>query len=199
MKQINIYTKSCDKYRIFSTKQFSIHDLSVQLQRYNPYIQVIALWLSEEQPELNANNETWKILSLEELDSDLEQISGSGEKIDILYTKNLTELLENFNYRTALTMYYVNCLFYGIYPKKNPFYGVKMNGELPEDVAARLDIKRFPAFVRNEDNPFFYFSDILLYFDGRKIERMYRGEEVKGYIIEACRYKNNISNTSDNE
>ena len=199
MKQINIYTKSCDKYRIFSTKQFSIHDLSVQLQRYNPYIQVIALWLSDEQTDLHANNETWKSLSMEELDADMQQIDGSGDRIEIIYTKDLQEFLKTYNYRVALTVYYVNCLFYGDYPKKNPFYGVKINEWLPEDIALRLNVKRLPAFVKNEENPFFYFSDILLYFNGRKIERMYCGEEVRGYLLESCRYENNLLNQSDND
>lgn len=199
MKHVNIYLQSNRKYRIFSTAQFTIRDLIVQISRYNPSVEAIAIWYSESPLELNANNEKWKSLSEEELLADVEQINESGNRIELLHSNDKSSYLKRYDYRTALNVYFVYCLETGTYPIKNPFDGVKISGKMPRNISSRIAINHFPAFLKDDENPFYYFSDILLYYDGRRVERTWRGEPIKGYLLTCSRFDNNELNQIHND
>ena len=185
METINIYVWSAGMYRLFQTNQFTIHAISVHLQRYNPNIQVKALFYGNIK-NLNANNTKWQILTYSQVEEDFQKI----KPIQTNTTDTLAELLQKYDYRTALNVYNVNCLEYGIYPKKNPFKGVKIECSIPTDVTDRIRIFRYPTFIQDEKNPFENNSDILKHYDGKRMERLWRGEIVKGYYLTGCRYTN---------
>ena len=109
---------------------------------------------------------------------------------------SLEDMLESFDYRTSMNVYFARCITRSEYPKENPFSNVVFKKQMPINIG----VKRLPAFLRDEENPFYHYSDILLYYTGRRIERYWRGEKVKGYLLETCRFRgNNWEETGANE
>lgn len=199
MQKISVLIKSGDFYRIVTTNSFNLQGTAVQIHRYNPVTKVLRLWYGEIPDGMNSTNLNWKQLSDRELAQDLLKIDREPLNFPLPEKFDLQHLLNDYDYRTALNVYYCGCLTNNEYPQENPFAKVKMNGKMPEDIARMLNIKRLPAFVRDEENPFYYYSDILLYFNGKRIERLYHGNMVKGYLIDECRFENNYGRLGDNE
>lgn len=202
MTQINIYTKTANKYRIFTCKSFSIRGFAVQIVRNNPDILVLSFWYGDVPDQMHANNQQWEILSFQQAEQDLEKIRQSSPQnypFDEYYIHTLADLLEKYDYRTAQNLYFCQCLNTNEYPKENPFSGVRFDKPMPTDISSRLQIDHLPAFLKDEDNPFYHFSDILLYYTGKRVERLFRGDMVKGYILETCRFNNDVTEDDDDK
>lgn len=200
MQKINILIKSGEYYRIVTTKNaFTLQGTAVQIHRYNPVTEVLRLWYGEIPEGMNATNQNWSHLSDGELSQDLQKIDEEPLNFKLPNTYNLQHLLNDYDYRTALNVYYCGTLTNNQYPLENPFAKVKMNGRMPDDIARMLNIRRLPAFVRDEENPFYHYSDILLYFNGKRLERLYMGDMVKGYLLDECRFENNYGRLGDND
>lgn len=199
MQKISILIKSGDYYRIVTTNSFSLQGTAVQIHRYNPVTTVLRLWYGEIPDGMNTTNLNWKLLSERELAEDLHKIDGEQLNFPLPENYDLQHLLNDYDYRTALNIYYCGCLSDNLYPQENPFAKVKMNGKMPEDIAQSLPIKRLPAFLKDEENPFYYYSDILLYFNGKRLERLYMGDMVKGYLLDECRFENNYGKLGNND
>lgn len=181
MEQINILVQSGEYCRLFTSKtSFSIRNIITQLRRYNPIAKVIAVWYGDETPEY-ANNQIWTILPYNYQQPYFNRIDTSEEK---------PEYLQKYAYRSAVNMWYCQCLNNGKYPGLHPFSGVKRNGVLPP-LLSKFSEEHYPLFVQDKDNPFIAKEDILSHLDGYRVERMINGYEVAGYVIDNNRYSTN--------
>lgn len=177
MEKVNILV-STEKYcRQFSSQTFSIRNLITQIRRYNPTAQVLGLWFGDFQPHF-ASNEEWKKLPSSWRIPDSISIPNNDKKED---------LLENHTYREAVNLAYARCLNNGQYPKLHPFKNVHRSGNLPAELA-QYENAHYPLFITDDQNPYETKEDILLHFDGYRIERKVNGYDIEGYLIDNKRY-----------
>lgn len=188
---VSALVRSGDKWRVFITSaSFTIRPLVVYLQRYNPDFEIVAVKYGYFPSGIPACNTQWTKLSNSEALSMTERIA-----IDDVFKKPLDitnlkpYLLENYPYRKAINLWYWFVAEHAIYPGKNPFKGVKVSN-VPEWLRKQVGNCEFLTFLSDEDNPYIEKADILKWYDGRPIERMYNGQKVKGYILTECRQDN---------
>lgn len=183
MQQFNILVRSGDFCRKFTTKTFSVRNLITQLIRYNPFAQVVCVWYGTNEP-----------LIIKGVFSNDEWIKIPEDMYFVNHLPSIPEdkegLLNQYDYRTAVNMSYVIDGNRGEYPKLHPFKGVRLSGQLPEELKQYEDA-HYPLFVSDKDNPYVNKEDILLHLDGYRVEKMVNGYDVEGYIIENNRYSTN--------
>lgn len=177
MEAINILVKSGNHCRQFTTKTFSIRNLITQLRRYNPSADVLCMWYGDSKPFF-LSNEEWKKFPIQWRVPNSIYIPSDNDKVS---------LLENYDYRTAVNLAYARCLNVGTYPKLHPFKNVTLEGELPQELAQYEDA-HYPLFITDEQNPYDAKEDILLHFDGYRVEKKVNGYDIEGYLIENKRY-----------
>lgn len=176
---LSIIVECHQKFRIFSTSRFSFHPIIQHLQRYNPDHVIICLVSGAIQIE-KLNNDEWNELDYTAVDNIL-------TTLPVLWTANQTisksELLEKYSYRIALNIAYLQDDAAGIYPSLKQFDGVKITK--PQGVTK---LPPLPVFLADEDNILTQPEDILKFYEGKKVQRYYRGEQVSGYIIRKPRW-----------
>jgi hypothetical protein len=113
-------------------------------------------------------------------------------------------LLENFQYRKALNLWYIYAAKNKIYPSKQPFTGVQVTA-VPDWIINDIGICEHPTFISDENNPYISKEDILKWYDGRRYDRMINGYKAEGYLLEKIRIEipktdeNTTDTTDDNE
>lgn len=176
---LSIIVECQQKFRIFSTSRFSFHPIIQHLQRYSPNHVVICLVNGEVQID-NINNDQWNELDYTAVDKIL-------QTLPILWTGtqqiSKTELLEQYSYRIALNIAYLQDDVNGIYPSLKQFDGVQINK--PQGIK---QLPPLPVFLADEDSLLADKWDILKYYEGKRVERYYRAEKVEGFIIKSPRW-----------
>lgn len=200
--KISLLVQSGEFYRVFETESFSIRPAVVHLQRYSSNYKIVAVCYGDFLG-CPADNKNWKRC----------KITGVYYRGDIIYLprveKNPTQqaierskawLLQNWDYRTAVNMWYVYAATNNIYPSKTPFAGIAIDGEfspVPTELYNILGRCERPRFLPDNANPLPEKWDVLRWYEGRRIERMINGEKVEGYLLRGCRIKDN--STQGNE
>lgn len=177
MQQINILVQSGEYCRLFKSKTFSVRNIIAQLARYNPIAVVLTIWYGTEEPEY-ANNQEWTLLPDNFQRPYFIQIDSSNEK---------SIYLQKYAYRSAVNMWYCQCLNNGIYAGLHPFSGVKRDGVLPPELS-KFNEEHYPLFIQDKDNPYIAKEDVLSHLDGYRFEKKINGYDVQGYVIENNRY-----------
>lgn len=168
---ISVLVQSGDYFRIFTTTSFSCRALVTLLWRYNPNYQILAVKYGE----FACDCPRWE--------KDYEMCEEDGLlPINERYTRE--ELLRNFDFRTAVNLFYIYCSQDGKYPAKSPFKGVKC--WTPEEFA--FVVHERPIFVPQEQC--FEGDDVFKYYDGKWIERWMNGEKRSGYYLTEARITN---------
>ena len=196
MKQystISIIVKSGDNYRVFTTESFTIRPAVNILQRYNPDYSILAVKDGEFPEGIQADNTGWTNMAPLEADTMMQMAEMSGVyEIPADRWNYRRMLLENFPYRKAMNLWYVHCAKNGIYPSKQPFKGVY--ADVPEWVKKEIGTCEHHTFISDENNPYIDKSDVLKWYEGRRIEKMIGGHSVQGYLLTKIRERNNMEN-----
>ena len=192
---MSVLVRSGEYWRVFTTESFSIRPIVNHLQRYNPNYTIIAIKYGYFPSEIIPNNTSWQKLTNDEEMATL-NIVMEEEIFNITPSvPNLkTHLLEHYPFRTALSMFYRYAAERAIYPSKSVFRGVEVS-DIPEWLIAQMGRCERLTFVSDTDNPYIEKSDILKYYDGRRIERMINGQKVSGYLLDNPRIT--IENNKD--
>lgn len=183
IQSISFLVESRGYYRMMTSNVFSIRNLVLQALRYNPYIRIMAIGYGV--PTMtHSNNKEWLKLDNSQVHEDISRLK------QIPYPKDFSKeyLLTNYDYRSAVNLYYVWCANNRIYPIKNPFKGVKIDDVLPDLLAEKYGYIKFQTFVQDEANVFENKANILNYYEGQRVDRMWRGNKVSGFILTKCRY-----------
>lgn len=192
MKQyspISVLVRSGDNWRVFITKSFSIRPITNYLQRFNPNFQIVYVRYGYFPTEIRPSNTGWTLMTDEEVMTMIDIVVEDEMFDPIPSVSNLKEyLLSNYEYRTALSMYYINCTNEGIYPSKAPFVGVKCES-VPADIYGLVgDCDRL-FYIADHQIPLDNACDILKWYEGKRIERRINGVMVQGYLLSAPRFK----------
>lgn len=177
-KPYTIVVRSGEKYRAFTTQQFSVRAFVVALQRYNPDFQILDAYDGENYDERITNDE-WKTIEGEYRPKNNMSTLTCYAGIDG-YIRNAA------NYRDAITCYYLWCAKEGIYPVKRPDKGVERR-PIPEELMEKIEPKLIRGgnlyFLKDADNPFDRKEDVLLFYDGRRYTATRDAESIDGYIL----------------
>lgn len=166
---ISTLVRSGNKYRIFQTQAYSIRALVIILRRYSPQAEIINVKYGDFACPCPDWEEDYEPCQEEE----------NLLPIHSIYTRE--ELLRSFDYRTAINIHYAYCHQKQKYPSKSPFKGVRpWNKE-----EFKQEINKHPFFIKDEENDMG--SDILKYYEGKRIDRLVNGEEVYGYYLTSAR------------
>ena len=165
---ISTLVKSGNKYRIFQTQAYSIRALCIILTRYSPQAEIITVKYGD----FDCPCPNW---------DDTYQPCDEENSLPIHTKFTREELLRQFDYRTAINIHYAKCHQTGKYPSKSPFKGVRpWNKE-----EFKHEVNKHPFFIKDEENDMG--SDILKYYEGKRIDRLINGEEVYGYYLTSAR------------
>lgn len=195
---ISVLVRSCDSYwRVFTTESYSIRPIVNHCQRYNPDFQIVKVKYGYFPTEIIPNNTSWQKLDRTEEDNTLQIINEETTFNELPSVNNIKQyLLESYDYRTALSMWYIHCANSHIYPSKSVFRGVKVS-DIPKWLITQTGLCQRPCFVADKDNPYISVSDILKYYDGRRIDRMLNGQKVSGYLLDSMRISVEESDSYD--
>jgi len=192
---ISVLVNSGNKWRVFTTESFTIRPIVNHLQRYNADFNIRKVRYGYFPTEILPNNTSWTKMTLYEVNDMFDVIDEDTNFDTIPSVPDLKKhLLENYDYRTALSMWYIHCANSHIYPSKSVFRGVKVS-DIPDWLITQTGRCQRPCFVSDKDNPYTNVWDILKYYDGRRIDRMINGQKVSGYLLDSMRITNGESDT----
>lgn len=205
-KKISVLVRSGEYYRVFQTQCFSIRPITNLFFRFNPTYEVRAVKDGEFPSHFPVDNQEWRQLPKDKI-AEMSRIL-EGEKLYDLTVPEVEDiksyLLENFQYRKALNLWYIYAAENKIYPSKQPFYGVQVK-EVPEWVIKEIGMCEHPTFISDENNPYIFKEDILKWYDGRRYDKMINGYMASGYLLEKIRKEtsktdeDNTNTTNENE
>lgn len=173
-REIAVLVISQGKQRLFTTNRFTIRGLVIHLQRHNPHFYI---------KEIGYMNDKVTISNREWTDYHSDVPSGIEPFTD-----------EN-SYRELLNMTYANNANMGLYPSKNPFRCKKLTKNT-HPITSKIGEIKFLTYVDDNfliDNGMEP-SDILMYFDGKRITRTHNSITKHGYIL-----TNNRENYREND
>lgn len=174
------------KVRAFTTQSFTIRPFVVHLQRYSADFTIVALMDGQTPQNAMFSNDEWVNLSSDTAAEICRQADGwkplylIGDKIP-----EKSHLLASEGFREALNMQYVKDAQSGTYPKKRPFEGVII--EEPIDGMPDANIRHLPIFLPDNQSPYSPVADCLRKYDGYRLERLWNGEHVNGYVLTKSR------------
>lgn len=179
---LSIIVECGNMYRVFETQRFLIHPILQHLQRYSPNHHILCLVHGAVQME-RLNNECWNEHDKQTIDkilSTLPKLWSAGQQI------SKQKLLEDYSYRIAINIAHIQDDANGIYPSLKQFTNVKVCR--PSNVKTD-ELPPFPIFISNDDNLLDNAEDILKFYEGKKIQRYYRGEPVQGFVLTKARFE----------
>lgn len=189
---LTIVVASNGKVRAFTTQSYTIRPFVVHLQRYSADFSIVALMDGVTPSNAMFNNDEWVNLSSDTAAEICRQADGwkplylIGDKIP-----QKSHLLASEGFREALNMQYVKDAKSGTYPKKRPFEGVII--DTPVDDMPDANIKHLPVFLPDAQSPYSPVADCLRVFDGYRLERLWNGEHVNGYVLTKSRLNAQVS------
>lgn len=187
-KPITIIIRSANRYRAYTTQQFTIRSFVVALQRYNPDYEIVDCYPGECKKSNGVSNEEWLRIP---------EYHPYNSMKSLTHWEGIEEYIKNVStYRAALNGYYLWCAKEGIYPTKRPDKGVERR-PIPEELMEKIEPKLIRGgnlyFLKDSDNPFDRKEDVLLYYDGRRYTATRDAESIDGYIL----IKNNEQNEKE--
>ena len=191
-KQISVIIESCGKYRLFTTESFTIRPIVVYLQRFNPNFQIFFGVYGKITTCGEVTNTQWAEKQPLGVKYEGETFHTHPAECD-----NFKKFaLENWPYRVALNEYYLFCAKNGIYPSKQPFAGVTVD-TIPEKILNSVGTCERPRFLPDTENPCAEKSDILKWYDGKRIEKYVNGYRAEGYFLQKIRLENKKPNENN--
>lgn len=188
-KQISVIVESCGKYRLFTTESFTIRPIVVYLQRFNPDFSIVFGVYGEITACGEVTNTQWTEKKPLGVKYEGETFHTHPAECD-----NLKQyLLENFPYRMALNEWYMYCAENGIYPSKQAFRGVTVE-KVPEHIYTVVGECERPRFLPDTENPCAEKSDILKWYNGKRLEKYVNGYRAEGYFLEKIRLEKKNQN-----
>lgn len=178
---ISVIVKSGPYWRIFTTESFSCRAIIVHLNRYCPDYEIVSMRYGEYPIDI-IDNKQWRKVSKEDLPVLLPYFQpfsriGSREAL----------LAAGAPFRDIMNLHYIKCSQNREYPSKRPFSGIAVD-HIPFEAACMYGTKvDHPFFVADDKSVYTAPSDILLHYDGKRIEKTVQGKKVKGYLIDRCR------------
>lgn len=176
--------QSGGKYRTFTTERFTIRHFVRSMQRYGTEQKIVAMIAGIIPSSLRL--EKWVTMDSTTVKKAVLSLKSACEVIwnekTPLYSKQ--ELLENSSsYRVAINTLYCQLHNSGEYPSEQPF----------SDTAIRKHPKGYnrlerPVFLADTDNKENHPSDILLLYNGYRLEKTINGLPVEGYILKNARW-----------
>lgn len=179
---LSIIVECHQKFRVFCTNRFSFHPIIQHLQRYNPDHVIICLIHGDIQME-RLNNECWNEHDKQTIDkilSTLPKLWSAGQQI------SKQKLLEDYSYRIAINIAHIQDDANGIYPSLRQFTNVKVRR--PSNVKTD-ELPPFPIFISNDDNLLENAEDILKFYEGKRVQRLFHGELVEGFVLTKARFE----------
>lgn len=176
--KIGIIVKTRNKIRLFITERFSIRTFVIHLNRYNPHYQIIDIGYPAD--NLDIPNNRWLDYS-PKLANCLKPFKFQGE----------------YKYRELLNMEYAKIANNGKFPSRHALNGKPLeNYQHPIVDVIGKEIQHI-TFVSDElmREHGMIPSDILLWYEGKQIQRTLNGITRKGYILD--RYRGIIGENLD--
>lgn len=203
--KISVLVRSGEYYRVFQTQCFTIRPITNLFFRFNPTYEVRAVKDGEFPSHFPVDNQEWRQLPKDKI-AEMSRILEGEDLYDLNVPKGediKSYLLENFQYRKALNLWYIYAAENNIYPSKQPFYGVQVKA-VPEWIIKEIGACERPTFLRDEDNPYISKEDVLKWYDGRRYDKYINGYKAEGYLLEKIRIEisktdEDTDTTDDNE
>lgn len=203
--KISVLARSGEYYRVFQTQCFTIRPITNLFFRFNPTYEVRAVKDGEFPSHFPVDNQQWRRLPKNKI-AEMSRILEGEDLYDLSVPKGediKSYLLENFQYRKALNLWYIYAAENKIYPSKQPFYGVQVKA-VPEWIIKEIGACERPTFLRDEDNPYISKEDVLKWYDGRRYDKYVNGYKASGYLLEKIRIEitktdEDTDTTDDNE
>lgn len=187
---LTLVVASNGKVRAFTTQSYTIRPFVVHLQRYSAEFEIIALMDGVTPLDAMFNNDEWVALSADTAAYICRQADG-WKPIYIIGSAipQTSHLLASFHFREALNLEYIKNATEGKYPTKRPFDGVELDQPI-EDIPTV--ITPIPVFLPDNMSPYSPVADCLRKYDGYRLERLWNGEPVTGYVLTRSRMKKTL-------
>ena len=188
---LTLVVASNGKVRAFTTQSFTVRPFVVHLQRYSAEFEIIALMDGVTPQDAMFNNDEWVNLSADTAADICRQADG-WKPIYIIGSQvpETSRLLADYHFREALNLEYIRNAAEGKYPTKRPFEGVEL--DQPIDNIPTDNITHLPTFLPDQSSPYSPVADCLRKYDGYRLERLYNGEPVTGYVLTRSRIKKTL-------
>jgi len=203
--KISVLVRSGEYYRVFQTQCFTIRPITNLFFRFNPTYEVRAVKDGEFPSHFPVDNQEWRQLPTDKIAEMSRILEGEDlYRLDVPEGEDIKSyLLENFQYRKALNLWYIYAAKEGIYPSKQPFYGVEVKA-VPEWILNDIGMCEHPTFISDENNPYINKEDVLKWYDGRRYDKYVNGYKASGYLlgkirIEISKTDEDTDTTDDNE